>query len=171
MMQINFWAIFSAAFLPLIIGWIWYHPKVFGTVWRREAGLAGFPVKNQMIGAYIFCVILSVLMAFFIQYTTVHQFGALGMVGGDEMNAENSYHAFMKDYGKAYRSFGHGAWHTFIAGFLFVFPMTAVNAMFEQKSWKYTMINSAYWTFTITLMGGLICGWYAYDGFYWVTQK
>jgi hypothetical protein len=95
----------------------------------------------------------------------------MGMVGGDEMNAKDSYTAFMKDYGMAYRSFGHGALHSFMAGIFFVFPLIAINAMFERKSWKYTMINTAYWTITITIMGGIICGWYAVDGFYWVTQK
>ncbi|GAA4150231.1 DUF1761 domain-containing protein [Chryseobacterium ginsenosidimutans] len=171
MTQINYWAIFVAALVPLIMGFIWYHPKVFGKAWMQEVGLTEEKMKGSMIGVFVFSVILSGLMALFLQFVTIHQFGALGMVGGDEMNANDSYHAFMKDYGMAYRSFGHGALHSFMAGFLFVFPLTAINAMFERKSWKYTMINSAYWTVTITIMGGIICGWYAVDGFHWVTQK
>ncbi|SDH59786.1 Protein of unknown function [Chryseobacterium taeanense] len=128
-------------------------------------------MKGQMIGVFIFSVILSVLMAFFLQFVTIHQFGAVGMIGGDEMNANDSYYAFMRDYRYAYRSFGHGAFHSMMASFLFVFPMIAINAMFERKSWKYTMINTGYWAVTITIMGGIICGWYAVDGFYWITQK
>ncbi|KQT23866.1 hypothetical protein ASG22_07515 [Chryseobacterium sp. Leaf405] len=171
MVQINFWAIFVAALIPLLMGFIWYHPRLFGKSWMEEVGLTEDKMKGSMIGAFVFSVILSMLMALFLQFITIHQFGALGMVGGDEMNANPSYHAFMKDYGSAYRSFGHGALHSFMAGFLFVFPLTAINAMFERKSWKYTMITSAYWTITITIMGGIICGWYAVDGFHWVTQK
>ncbi|SIQ17661.1 Protein of unknown function [Chryseobacterium sp. RU37D] len=171
MIQINFWAILVAALIPLFIGFIWYHPKVFGRVWMQEAGLTDDKMKGSMIGVFIFSIILSALMAFFLQMVTIHQFGAMGMIGGDEMNAKESYNAFMKDYGMAYRSFGHGALHSFMAGVFFVFPMIAINAMFERKSWKYTMINTAYWTITITIMGGIICGWYAADGFHWVTQK
>lgn len=170
-MQINYWAIFVAALVPLIMGFIWYHPKIFGRIWMEESGLTEEKMKGSMIGVFVFSVILSLLMGLFLQFVTIHQFGALGMVGGDELNANDSYHAFMKDYKMAYRSFGHGALHSFMAGFLFVFPMTAINAMFERKSWRYTMINSAYWTITITIMGGIICGWYAVDGFHWVTQK
>ncbi len=170
-MQINYWAIFVAALVPLIMGFIWYHPKLFGKIWMEETGLTEEKMKGSMIGVFVFSVILSLLMAVFLQFVTIHQFGALGMVGGDEMNANDSYQAFMKDYKMAYRSFGHGALHSFMAGFLFVFPMTAINAMFERKSWRYTMINSAYWTITITIMGGIICGWYEVDGFHWVTQK
>jgi len=171
MVQINFWAIFVAALIPLLMGFIWYHPRLFGKSWMEEVGLTEDKMKGSMIGAFVFSIILSMLMALFLQFITIHQFGALGMVGGNEMNANPSYHAFMKDYGSAYRSFGHGALHSFMAGFLFVFPLTAINAMFERKSWKYTMITSAYWTITITIMGGIICGWYAIDGFHWVTQK
>ncbi|KMQ59895.1 hypothetical protein ACM39_18210 [Chryseobacterium sp. FH2] len=171
MTQINFWAIFVAALIPLFMGFIWYHPKLFGRVWMEEAGLTEEKMKGSMIGVFVFTFILSIFMALFLQFVTIHQFGALGMIGGDEINANPSYHVFMKDYGMAYRSFGHGALHSFMAGFLFVFPLTAINAMFERKSWKYTMINSAYWTITITIMGGIVCGWYVADGFHWVTQK
>lgn len=170
-MQINFLAIFVAALVPLIMGFIWYNPKVFGQVWMEEAGLTEDKMKGTNVGVFIFSLILSVLISYFLQFVTIHQFGALGMIGGDVMNANDSYQAFMKDYGMAYRSFGHGALHSFIAGVLFVFPLIAINAMFERKSWKYTMINTAYWTITITIMGGIICGWYAMDGFHWVTQK
>ncbi|RNA63383.1 DUF1761 domain-containing protein [Chryseobacterium nematophagum] len=170
-MQINFLAIFVAALVPLIMGFIWYNPKVFGQVWMEEAGLTEDKMKGANVGVFIFSLILSVLISYFLQFVTIHQFGALGMIGGDVMNANDSYQAFMKDYGMAYRSFGHGALHSFIAGVLFVFPLIAINAMFERKSWKYTMINTAYWTITITIMGGIICGWYAMDGFHWVTQK
>lgn len=172
MMQINFLAIAVAALVPLIMGFIWYHPKILGTVWMQEVGLTEEKMKGSNMGfAFVFAFILSFLIAFFLQMITIHQFGALGMVGGDEMNAKPSFFAFMKDYGTAYRSFGHGALHCFMAGVLFVFPLTAINAMFERKSWKYTFINTAYWTITMTIMGGIVCGWYAPDGFNWVTQK
>jgi len=170
-MQINFWAILLAALVPLMMGFLWYHPKVFGKVWMQEADLSEDKMKGQMVGVFIFSVILSVFIALFLQFVTIHQFGALGMIGGDEMNAGTSYYDFMRDYGSAYRSFGHGAFHSFMTGFLFVFPVVAINAMFERKSWRYTMINTGYWTLTITIMGGIVCGWYAADSFNWVTQK
>ncbi|WP_317127303.1 DUF1761 domain-containing protein [Chryseobacterium shandongense] len=171
MVQINFWAVLAASIIPLFTGFIWYHPKIFGTVWMKEAGLSQEKMKGQMIGVFIFTIILSLFISYFLHFVIIHQFGALGMVGGDEMNANESYHAFMKDYGMTYRSFGHGALHSFMTGLMFVFPVIAINAMFERKSWKYTMINTGYWTLTITIMGGIICGWYDVEGFHWVTQK
>ena len=36
---INFKAIFVASFSSLIVGFIWYNPKVFGTIWMNETGM------------------------------------------------------------------------------------------------------------------------------------
>ena len=108
----------------------------------QEVRLTDAQMKGAVAGVFVFTVILSFLMGFFLQYVTIHQFGAVGMIGGDEMNANPSYHAFMKDYGTAHRSFGHDVLHSLMAGVLFVFPIMAINAMFERKSWMYTMINT-----------------------------
>ncbi|MFU8970942.1 DUF1761 domain-containing protein [Chryseobacterium wangxinyae] len=172
MIQINFLAILFAALMPLLTRFIWYSPQVFGKIWMREAGLDEDKMKGANMGViFISSVVLSVLIGMFLQFVTIHQFGAVGMVGGNPDLAKPSFTAFMQDYGTAFRSFGHGALHSFMAGIFFVLPLISINAMFERKSWKYALINAAYWTITITIMGGIICGWYAIDGFNWVTQK
>lgn len=172
MLQFNFLAILVAAFVPLIIGFIWYNPKVAGTAWMKASGMTEDKMKGSNVAMiFVFTIILSFLISFFMQFLTIHQFGASGMIGGDESHATPSYFAFMKEYGTAYRSFGHGALHGFISVLFFVFPIFAINSMFERRSWKYIFINVAYWAITITIMGGIICGWYAADGFHWVTQK
>ncbi len=35
----NFIAVLVAAIVPLIVGFIWYNPKVFGTAWMRSIGV------------------------------------------------------------------------------------------------------------------------------------
>lgn len=172
MLPINFFAILTAALVPLITGFIWYHPKVFGTVWMRVAGVNKDKMKSSNMGLiFIFSIFLAFLIGMVLQFLTIHQFGALGMIGGDENLAKPSYTAFMKEYRLAYRSFGHGALHAFMTGLFFVFPLFGINAMFERKSWKYVFLNAGYWTITITIMGGIICGWYAVDGFNLTTPK
>jgi len=42
-MDINFYSVLVSGFVTLLAGFVWYHPKVFGTVWMREANL---PKKN-----------------------------------------------------------------------------------------------------------------------------
>jgi hypothetical protein len=47
---------------------------------------------------------------FYYSNTTVHQFGALGMIGGDPSITKPSYVAFMADYGTRFRTFKRLAW-------------------------------------------------------------
>ena len=45
-MEMNFIALFVAAIITLFVGFIWYHPKVFGTIWMKEAGLTEDQLKT-----------------------------------------------------------------------------------------------------------------------------
>lgn len=160
-MEINFLALFVAALSTLIIGFIWYNPKVFGTIWMKESGLTEEKMKGaNMPAIFIMAVFFAFLIAMILQFLTIHQWGAFGMIGGGgAAEVKPSYAAFMNDYGTAFRSFKHGALHGFLAGLFLAFPMTATNALFERKSWKYTFINSGYWILCFMIMGGIICAW------------
>jgi len=159
-MEMNFLAFFASALTTLVTGFIWYNPKVFGTIWMREAGLNQEELKNgNMFKIFGLTYVFSLMMTMVISALTIHQSGAVGMVGGPPLieNAKPSFAAFMADYGTAYRTFKHGALHGFISGLFFAFPIVAINGMFERKSWKYIFINAGYWALTLTLMGGIIC--------------
>jgi hypothetical protein len=159
-MEINFLAILVAALVPLVMGFIWYNPKTFGNAWMRESGLTEESLKGgNMAVIFGLTFVFSFLLAFALQFLTIHQTGALGMVGGDPSIALPSYEAFMADYSMAFRTFKHGALHGFLGGILFLFPVMAINALFERKSWTYIFINSAYWLICVTIMGGIVCGW------------
>jgi hypothetical protein len=87
----------------------------------------------------------------------IHQFGALGMVGGDPTIAKPSYEAFMADYGSAFRTFKHGALHGFMTGLFLILPVIGVNALYERRSFKYVLISGGYWVVSMMIMGGIIC--------------
>ncbi len=159
-MEINIYAILVAALIPIILGFVWYNPKTFGNAWMREAEMTEEKIKGgNMPVIFIVSFILSFLLSFFIQFITIHQTGALGMVGGDITKALPSYTAFMADYGDAFRTFKHGALHGTMAGIFLVLPVIAVNGLFERKSWKYILINTGFWTVCFAIMGGIVCGW------------
>lgn len=160
-MEINFLALVAAALSTLVIGFIWYNPKVFGTIWMRESGLTEEKMKGaNMPAIFIMAVFFAFLIAMILQFLTIHQWGAFGMIGGgNAIGTKPSYAAFMLDYGTAFRTFKHGALHGFFTGLFLAFPMVATNALFERKSWKYTFINSGYWILCFTIMGGIICAW------------
>lgn len=161
-MTFNFIALFVGALAPLLIGFIWYHPKVLGTAWMKETGLSQEMLdKGNLLKIFIFTYFFSILMMSVVQALCIHQGGALGMIGGpgEIEKALPSYTAFMADYGTAFRTFRHGALHGFFGGLFFAFPIIAINGLFERKTWRYIFIHSGYWLITLTVMGSIICGW------------
>lgn len=156
----NFYALLAAAFSTLVVGFIWYNPKVFGTIWMKESGLTEDKMKGgNMLLIFGISFFYAFLMSFILQSLTIHQTGALGMVGGDASIAKPSYAAFMQDYGLAFRTFKHGALHGFLTGLFFALPLIGTNALYERKSFKYTLINGGFWIVCFMIMGGIICAW------------
>ncbi|WP_035670276.1 DUF1761 domain-containing protein [Flavobacterium sp. 83] len=159
-MEINFLALLVAALSTLLVGYVWYHPKIFGTIWMKEAGLTEQSMKgSNMAAIFGFAVFYAFLIAIILQFLTIHQWGALSMVGGDATKALPSYAAFMTDYGTAFRTFKHGAFHGFLSGLFLALPIIGTNALFERRSFKYTLIAGGFWIVCFIIMGGIICAW------------
>jgi len=161
-MEFNFYAVIVATLSSLVVGFIWYNPKVFGTIWMKEIGMTEEQAqKGNMLKIFGLTFVYSFMLAFMMSALVIHQFGALGMIGGPDMieTAKPSYAAFLADYGTAFRTYKHGALHGFFAGLFIALPIIAINGLFEQKSWKYIAISAGYWTILMTVIGAIICGW------------
>ncbi|KAF2332015.1 DUF1761 domain-containing protein [Flavobacterium daemonense] len=159
-MEINFIALFLAAVTTLLTGFIWYHPKVFGTIWMNENNFTREQLRSgNMLKIFGLTYVFSLMITVILMALTIHQTGAVSMVGGPPMlaNAKPSFAAFMADYGTSYRTFKHGALHGFMSGLFFAFPIIGINGLFERKSWKYIFIHAGFWMLTLMLMGGIIC--------------
>ncbi|MEL0651777.1 DUF1761 domain-containing protein [Algibacter sp. TI.3.09] len=153
-------ALLLAAVSALVVGFVWYNPKVFGTIWMKEAGLTEESMKGaNMAKIFVLAFIFAFLLAMTMMQMSIHQTGALSLVGGDPSKALPSYAAFMADYGNHFRTYKHGALHGVLAGVFVALPILGTNALFERKSAKYIFINSGYWIVTLGVMGAIICGW------------
>ena len=165
-MTINWLAIIAAAFIPMIVGFIWYNPKVFGNTWMKVADMTDEKARGGNM-ALIFGVsfLFSIMLAMILQALTIHQIGVFSILveepGFNDPGSEVAvlYTTFMEKYGMNSRTFGHGAFHGFFAGLFFALPVLGTNALFERKGFKYIAVNAGYWIVTITLMGGIVCGW------------
>ena len=159
-MPFNFYAVLVSSLVTLLVGFVWYHPKLFGTAWMNESGMTEEKAKQgNMAKIFGLTIFYSLMLSLLMPALTVHQMGALGMIGGDPALAKPSYTAFMADYGDAFRTFKHGALHGFMTGLFLALPINAINALFEQKSWKYILINAGFWIVSLTIIGGIVCGW------------
>lgn len=161
-MEFNVMAILVAAIVPIILGFLWYNPMLFGNVWMRESGMTEEKMKGgNMAVIFGVSIVLSLLLSFFTQFLVIHQLGAIQMIGGDPASTDvlPSFQAFMDDYGSNHRSFGHGAIHGAMAGVFMVLPILGINGLFERQSWKHILVNAGYWIIALTIMGAIVCGW------------
>ena len=150
-------ALLLAAISALVVGFVWYNPKVFGTIWMKETGLTEESMKGaNMAKIFVLAFIFAFLLAMTMMQMSIHQTGALSLVGGDPSKALPSYAAFMADYGNHFRTFKHGALHGVLAGVFVALPILGTNALFERKSAKYIFINAGYWIVTLGVMGATI---------------
>ncbi|TXE19125.1 DUF1761 domain-containing protein [Psychroserpens burtonensis] len=159
-MDFNYLAIVVAAVVPVVLGFIWYNPKVFGVAWMRAAEMTEAKIKGGNM-AIIFSVslVLSVILAFFTNFLVIHEFGVYGLTGGN-LDAATTQ-AFLEEFEGTWRTYKHGALHGAMAGIMFALPVIGINALFERKNFKYILINAGYWIVCLTIMGSIISGWIA----------
>ncbi|MFN9596567.1 MAG: DUF1761 domain-containing protein [Bacteroidota bacterium] len=163
-MQTNIAIIALAALIPLVMGFIWYHPRVLGDTWMKVAQVTEESMKNSNM-ALIFGLtyLFSFFLSFSLQFLTIHQLSLVGIVAGqpDYMNptseAGQMVAAFLEKYGNEFRTFKHGALHGVISAITIALPILGINALFERKPRKYIFIHLGYWIITLGIMGGIIC--------------
>ncbi|NQY29628.1 MAG: DUF1761 domain-containing protein [Flavobacteriaceae bacterium] len=143
MENINWLALVVAALSTLVVGFVWYHPKVFGTIWMKEIGMTEEKAKKGNM-ALIFSV--SVILAFFVSFFIM----MLVFSGGSPEHPHGA---------EPFMTFKHGALHGTMLGLFVILPVIVTNGLFEQRSFKYMMIITGYWVVSFAIMGGIINAW------------
>lgn len=162
----NFPILALAALIPLVIGFVWYHPKVLGNAWAAAADMTDEKMKGaNMLVIFGLTYFLSLMLAVMMQTIVIHQFHVGSTLMQDptfseEGSALNLYYKdFMDKYGQNFRTFKHGALHGVLAAVFLALPIIAINAMFERRSFKYVAINLGYWAVSLGIMGGIVCAY------------
>lgn len=151
------------ALVPLLVGAVYYHPKVVGSAWMRVNNFTTKDLEGaNMPLIFGLSYVMSIFIAYLLQYLVVHQTGLLSLLafqeGFDDPNSavRGLFDDFMALYGDEHRSFGHGAFHGAIVAMLFVTPIIVINSLFERRGWKYVSIHAGYWLISLVLMGGIL---------------
>jgi hypothetical protein len=156
----------TTALIPLVIGFIWYHPKVFGNIWMRLNGFTPDNMKKGnmpiMFGAtYLFSLMMSLLITALV----IHQAHLQSIVMNEEglgksgSEVQQLLDTFILKYGNNFRTFKHGMFHGAMAAIFFALPLVGINALFERRGFKYIFLHAGYWFISIMLMGGVLCQW------------
>lgn len=160
-----------AAIVPLILGFIWYNPKVFGTAWMNATGLTPEDGKGMNM-PLVFGVtyVVSFLLAIALHPVTIHQMGVYSLLANEPgMKDPNSpislwLKEFMAQHGNNFRTFKHGALHGGLLGVFAITPVITVSALFERRGFKYIAITAGYWIIACLLMGGIVCQFTKFGG-------
>jgi hypothetical protein len=155
-----------AAFVPMIMGFIWYNPKVFGKAWMDSIGMTEDKLKEGFNMPLVMglCYIFSFFLAFGMVFATIHEYHIFSMF----MNEANEFKephnstaqwviSIMNEHGSNFRTFKHGAFHGILSGFMFALPIVGINALFERRGFKYIAIHVGFWIVCMSLMGGFVC--------------
>ncbi len=127
----NYVAIAAGAISVMVLGFIWFHPKVFGQSWMKGAGLTEEDLKGGnpliMVGALLMAVVLAWALS---RYATHTEEGM--------------------------SQFVHGMYHGFMPGIMYVAPVLVSKGLFEKKSLGWILMGALYWVLAITLVGGIV---------------
>lgn len=132
MYEVNYTMILAAAIAHVVIGFGWYHPKMFGTVWMRLAGVAPEALeagKKKMP----FMVLTGFIAAFIAAYVMTF----IGIAW--------SVYDWMR-----------GAEMGFWVWLGFVVPVLLGPILWEGKKFTLFLINAGYWLISLTAMGVIL---------------
>lgn len=133
MYEISLWPILGAAVANVVLGMIWYHPKVFGASWMRLANVspeAAERTKKQMPVRALFGFLASLVMAYVL--------ANLGIVLG------------IFDIIGAVLDLAFSAWIGFVA------PVLLGAVLWEGKSMKLYAINAGFWLVSLIVMSVIL---------------
>lgn len=130
-MDVNVVAVVLAALSSMIIGFVWYHPSIFGNTWVKLVGKSDLQKgKKEQMYILLFgsAVIMSYVLAVFINYmkaTTLTEGAVAGFL----------------------------AWTGFVA------TTSGIRTLFENRSGKLYILNNAYQLIALVVMGILLTLW------------
>ncbi|MEK7156346.1 MAG: DUF1761 domain-containing protein [Patescibacteria group bacterium] len=128
-MVVTFWPIVAAGVASVLIGWVWYHPRVFGTTWMRLANVTPEMAergKKMMPLSVVLSLIGSMLIAYVMNYVGI------------------AFHIF--DWVGAIFELALWCWLGFIV------PTSLGTILWEQRPFKLYLINTLYWLVTFIAM-------------------
>ena len=168
-MQINWLVQLVAALVPMLIGFIWYNPKVFGTVWMKAAGMTDEKVKGgnmlvifgvSFVMAFLFGLTYKILAdhgtMFAAFFRSVQEHG-MGIDATTPFGMELKGH--IDTYVARYHSWTHGLAHAMVISISLLLPVIVTNALFERKSFSYILVNWGYWTVTMAVAFMVVAQW------------
>jgi uncharacterized protein YacL len=131
--EINVWAVVLATLSTMVVGSIWYAPKVFGNVWMKLAKVKPSGKSSDATGAIIITLFVSFITAYVLAHMTF-------------LSHEFFKHSFLQDA----LSTAFWVWLGFTA------TRFITHDAFEMRPKKLTLLNISHEFVTFMVMGLII---------------
>ncbi len=145
--NINFIALICAALIPMVMGFIYYHPNLMGNTWMNANGFNKATMTAPKPVLYLLSLVCSFMLAFFMW----------GWVTGG--GGVDTFQVTDPVDGHSYVTFQHGVFHGVAFSIMVLFPIFVTMKIFESRKWAWAFVNLGYWSLTIILMCGLLSAW------------
>lgn len=129
---VNYLAVIVAAIVALVIGFIWYSPRVFGNRWMAYLGTTQAQLGNPGPMGMAVGVVASLLNAWVLAVLSLN-LGGKTLTDGILLGAL--------------------AWLGFMA------TITAAQVSFEKKSWGLWILNNAHNLLVQVIMAAIVTAW------------
>ncbi len=160
----NFYILPISAFIPLILGFIWYRSNVFGT---RLADTTGDSIEQitqpKSFGKIALIYLFSLLLSYIMTLLSVHQIGVFQLFFLESSFVVTSSEfrkftdSFLSQYGTRHRTFGHGMIHGAEASFCFSLAILGISALLTGKPLKSIWVHIGFWVTACSLVAGVNC--------------
>jgi hypothetical protein len=124
--------IIAAALATLIIGFLWYHPRVFGTLWMRLVNLSPEMVERGRRRSFLF-----MSLAFVCACATAYAFALFS-------------------HAASTASFSGALFLPLFAWLGFVVPTSLMETAWEERPWQLFAVNASYWLVTLVVVSLII---------------
>ena len=128
MIEVKLLSVLLAGIAPVVIGFIWYHPSVFGSAWMRMVGVTPEMAergKKKMPLMAALAILASMLAAYVMNHFGI-AWGVFDIIGAIEL--------------------GFWCWLGFVV------PTMLGTVLWEQKSFKLYLINVMFWLVAFVAM-------------------
>ncbi|PIR82474.1 hypothetical protein COU20_02090 [Candidatus Kaiserbacteria bacterium CG10_big_fil_rev_8_21_14_0_10_59_10] len=132
MYEVTFWPILAAGVASVVLGFLWYHPRIFGTAWMRHANVspeAAERGKKRMPLTVVVALLASMLIAYVMNHFGI-AWGVFDVIGAVEL-----------------------AFWTWVG---FAAPVLLGAVLWEQKKFAYFAINAGFWLVAFILMAVIL---------------
>lgn len=129
--DINWLAVAVATVVAMVVGALWYMPALFGKAWMNELGKQPENLGNATSG-YLVAVVGNLVMIYVLAHFVDYTVALTALEGA---------------------TVGFWAWLGFVA------TSSAINGVFEGKSFKLWAINAGMMLVVLVLAGAILAVW------------